>query len=111
VVKAQHCLLKAHFLQFANMLGITFDDALVKFIGQLGRGQQRIVALSSAFYIPNAFAFLLLVFAAVSPTSKHHWRCIDPQDAGCAAVHDAPELSQVAFCSLTKGAMAVHQQR
>jgi len=83
-------------------MGITFDDALVQYIGQLGRGQQWIVALSSAFYIPNALAFLLLVFAAVSPISKHYWTCKDPRDAACAAVYNSPKLSQVAFCSLQK---------
>eukprot|EP00775_Hariotina_reticulata_P004351 gene4351-4604_t len=84
------------------MSSISFDDALVKYVGQLGRGQRWIVALSSAFYIPNALAFLLLVFAAVNPISKHHWRCTDSQDATCAAVFNSPELSQVAFCSLQK---------
>lgn len=66
-------------------MGITFDEALAS-VGSFGRWQRRVVIVSSSFYIPNAFALLLLIFACTDPISNHSWSCVDPEDTICSAV-------------------------
>jgi hypothetical protein len=85
------------------MDGITFDDALIKHVGQFGPGQWRILAASSVCLIANAAAFFYMVFAAVNPVAQHDWRCLDPSDAACQAVWQQDRPSSQDFCALPAG--------
>lgn len=79
---------------------LTYDEVLTKYVGEFGRGQQLIVALTSLFYLPNVIFFYLLVFVAVDPIKQRKWECIDSTDAACMAVWDSDNPSQ-RFCQLS----------
>lgn len=76
----------------------TFDEALIKHIGQFGRGQRRVVGLTSLFQVLNALAFMLWVFVCMNPVSSRSWECTDPEDTACSAAWVTS--SKEAFCSL-----------
>jgi hypothetical protein len=85
------------------MDGITFDDALIKHVGQFGPGQWRILAASSTCLIANAAAFFYMVFATVNPVAQHDWHCLKPSDAACQAVWQQDRPSSQDFCALPSG--------
>lgn len=78
---------------------LSFDEALKKSIGELGRGQLRILLLASLCWIPNAFVILLMVFNNKNPVKEHWFKCNDPLDTCCASVYALADPSSE-FCSL-----------
>jgi hypothetical protein len=80
----------------------TFDEALIKHVGQCGRGQLRVVLLASLFQVANALAFMIPVFLFKDPIVSRSWEC--NADAGAtrqAACSRAWESGDAAaFCSL-----------
>jgi hypothetical protein len=60
--------------------GLTFDDALTKYVGEFGKGQVRIFLLGSLAWVPNAILILMMVFANRNPLSDRQWHCTDPSD-------------------------------
>lgn len=109
---------------------MTFEEALIKRVGQFGRGQWLILSASSLCLIANAAAFFfwwaslnlhppcrqhacLVVampdhcpvpahrtFAAGNPVATHQWACSDPADSACRAVWQQDAPSNQDFCSL-----------
>lgn len=61
--------------------GLTFDEALTKYVGEFGKGQVRIFLLGSLAWVPNAILILMMVFANRNPLSDRQWHCTDPSDA------------------------------
>lgn len=83
---------------------ITFDDALTHYIGEFGRGQRQLVAILSLFGISNGFVLLLWVMVTIDPVKALQWRCTDPGDLSCSAVHAASNsYTSPAFCQLPAG--------
>ncbi|KAF8063038.1 Orct2 [Scenedesmus sp. PABB004] len=83
---------------------LTFDEALTGYVGELGRGQQRVIALVSLLSIPNGLIFLLWVFLTIDPVCARAWACADATDAACAAVWARPTAA--GLCGLPRGAWA-----
>eukprot|EP00775_Hariotina_reticulata_P013900 gene13900-14018_t len=80
---------------------LTYDEALTKHVGELGKGQLSIVILTSLYYIPNVAIFYLLVFTTVDPiAAQKAWRCTDPADAACNQIWNKP--NPAAFCALDR---------
>lgn len=79
-------------------MALTFDDAL-GIVGPFGRWQKRVILVASIFYIPNAFALLVLIFACTDPVKSRSWRCLDPYDAACSDVWHASDPRD-SFCAL-----------
>eukprot|EP00879_Flechtneria_rotunda_P032930 GHRR01036405.1.p1 GENE.GHRR01036405.1~~GHRR01036405.1.p1 ORF type:complete len:104 (-),score=11.67 GHRR01036405.1:361-672(-) len=80
--------------------GITFDEALSKCIGEFGRGQRRVVGLTSAFWLANGFVFLVWVFMSKDPVAGLSWECSDPSDTACNAVWRSSKPAE-GFCMLS----------
>lgn len=84
--------------------GLTYDEALTKYVGEFGRGQLAIVVLQSLFFLPNVVFFYLLVFVAVDPIKQRLWECTSTTDAVCMAVYtsDNPRTTvPTGFCDLS----------
>jgi hypothetical protein len=81
---------------------ITFDESLIKHVGQCGRGQLRIVLLASLFQVANALAFMIPVFLFKDPIVSRSWVCNEPdgaaQQAACSSAWESGDSA--AFCSL-----------
>jgi hypothetical protein len=81
---------------------ITFDEALVKHVGQCGRGQLRIVLLASLFQTANALAFMIPVFLFKDPITSQSWNCKQSgeaaEQAACSSAWESADAD--AFCSL-----------
>jgi hypothetical protein len=81
---------------------ITFDESLIKHVGQCGRGQLRIVLLASLFQVANALAFMIPVFLFKDPIVSQSWECDDgfgaAQQAACSSAWASADAA--AFCSL-----------
>jgi hypothetical protein len=81
---------------------ITFDEALIKHVGQCGRGQLRIVLLASLFQVVNALAFMIPVFLFKDPLASQSWECNKGLDAAeqaaCSSTWESGDAA--AFCSL-----------
>ena len=80
---------------------VTYDQALVLFLGQWGPGQWRSLLWASLPQIANAAAFFLWVFISVDPIANRSWQCREPADAACAAVWREATPSSQSFCSLS----------
>jgi hypothetical protein len=80
----------------------TFDEALIKHVGQCGRGQLRVVLLASLFQVANALAFMIPVFLFKDPIASKSWECnADAGAAQQAACSNAwASADAAAFCSL-----------
>jgi hypothetical protein len=79
---------------------LAYDEALIKQIGQFGRGQWLTVLWASFFCIANAAAFFFWTFATVDPVANHSWQCNSPADAACVAVWQQSSPTSQSFCSL-----------
>jgi hypothetical protein len=81
---------------------ITFDEALIKHVGQCGRGQLRVVLLASLFQVANALAFMVPVFLFKDPISSRSWQCDQAleaaEQAACSSAWASGDAA--AFCSL-----------
>jgi hypothetical protein len=81
---------------------ITFDEALVKHVGQCGRGQLRVVVLASLFQVANALAFMIPVFLFKDPIASKSWECNGAasaaEQAACSSAWESGDAA--AFCSL-----------
>ncbi|GFR46601.1 hypothetical protein Agub_g8204 [Astrephomene gubernaculifera] len=67
--------------------GLSFDDALTKYVGEFGRSQIRTMLIASLFWVGNALLILLMVFhASPSPIKEHWWHCNDANDSRCTEV-------------------------
>lgn len=42
--------------------GLSFDDVLVKYIGEFGRHQKKVFLFASLFWLPNSLFILLMCF-------------------------------------------------
>jgi hypothetical protein len=82
---------------------VSFDEALIKHIGQFGPGQWRILSASSLCLIANAAAFFFWTLATVNPVQNHSWECVNPTDSACQAVKQQELPSRQAFCALPAG--------
>jgi hypothetical protein len=85
---------------------ITFDESLIKHVGQCGRGQLRIVLLASLFQVANALAFMIPVFLLKDPVVSRSWECSEAagvtQQAACSSAWESGDSA--AFCSLEPAA-------
>ncbi|WIA32316.1 hypothetical protein OEZ86_003156 [Tetradesmus obliquus] len=81
---------------------ITFDEALIKHVGQCGRGQLRIVLLASLFQVVNALAFMIPVFLFQDPLLSKYWECNTAagpaEQAACSSAWESGDAA--AFCAL-----------
>lgn len=84
------------------MVGLTYDEALVKRVGQFGRGQLRILSCSSLSLLANAAAFFFWVFATINPITHKNWECVAEDSAvtACQAVREQEVPSSQDFCAL-----------
>lgn len=80
--------------------GISFDGALIHYVGQFGRGQSTILLAASCFYLSNAFAFLIWVFMTLDPVARRWWECtLGPEDSLCWHVLNSDRPTD-GFCQL-----------
>lgn len=79
---------------------LTYDEALTKYVGEFGKGQRLIVALTSLFFLPNVVFFYLLVFVAMDPVKQRLWECTSSSDEACMTVWQSASPSQ-GFCQLS----------
>lgn len=81
---------------------ITFDEALIKHVGQCGRGQLRIVLLASLLQVVNALAFMIPVFLFQDPFLHKYWECNTAagpaEQAACSSAWESGDAA--AFCAL-----------
>jgi hypothetical protein len=80
---------------------VTFDEALAKWVGQLGRWQLTNLLAASLPLLGNAAAFFFFVFAAQSPVGSHGWACSSASDAACQAVWQQEHPTSQELCSLS----------
>jgi len=81
---------------------LTYDELLIRHIGQFGLGQWLSLLWASLSQIANAAAFFVWVFITVDPAASHSWKCTDPADAVCAAAWlKSSSTSSGSFCSLS----------
>uniref|UniRef100_A0A383VW07 Major facilitator superfamily (MFS) profile domain-containing protein n=1 Tax=Tetradesmus obliquus TaxID=3088 RepID=A0A383VW07_TETOB len=85
----------------AETQGISFDDALSKYVGEFGKGQVAIYVSACLLQIPNAVLILLMVFSLGSPITSRSWACTADAaaDPACAAVYLKPDTA--GFCALS----------
>jgi len=81
---------------------ITLDNALVNYLGQLGKHQIKVLLLASILWIPNAIFILLMVFTAKDPVQPRWWRCKDENDAACMKVYGNDGSIMQEFCELPR---------
>lgn len=86
----------------ASSNGLTFDQALVSGVGELGRGQLVILLLVSLCNIANAFVVLLMVFNNKNPVKEHWFVCTGPTDTMCQQIYSLQDPS-TEFCKMSNG--------
>jgi len=81
---------------------ITFDEALVKHVGQFGRGQLRVLLVTSLYQVTAALAFMIPVFLFKDPLATRSWECDGAagaaQQAACSSAWESGDSA--AFCAL-----------
>eukprot|EP00197_Chlamydomonas_leiostraca_P012629 CAMPEP_0202879236 /NCGR_PEP_ID=MMETSP1391-20130828/33331_1 /ASSEMBLY_ACC=CAM_ASM_000867 /TAXON_ID=1034604 /ORGANISM="Chlamydomonas leiostraca, Strain SAG 11-49" /LENGTH=609 /DNA_ID=CAMNT_0049561553 /DNA_START=103 /DNA_END=1928 /DNA_ORIENTATION=+ len=82
---------------------LSFDDTLVKYLGEFGAHQKKICLLASLFWLPNALFILLMVFTGKDPIKERWFECTDPTDTACARVLALSAPASTDFCGLAPG--------
>eukprot|EP00201_Polytomella_parva_P022882 CAMPEP_0175043076 /NCGR_PEP_ID=MMETSP0052_2-20121109/2958_1 /TAXON_ID=51329 ORGANISM="Polytomella parva, Strain SAG 63-3" /NCGR_SAMPLE_ID=MMETSP0052_2 /ASSEMBLY_ACC=CAM_ASM_000194 /LENGTH=596 /DNA_ID=CAMNT_0016306039 /DNA_START=194 /DNA_END=1981 /DNA_ORIENTATION=+ len=81
---------------------LSFDDILVKYAGEFGRYQLKLLLISSLMWIPNCLVILFMVFhSSPDPITSHYWQCTNSSDTACLSVYSEADPS-AGFCTLAR---------